>query len=141
MKVTDINQFKGDLKTQLQIWAESKIDGIFPTKPQVRGILKKGLNNYMYRIDDKLDKMIDNSLLFLGDEKGMIDTDAVFDTFVGMFKEMDIKEYKLGMIPVTVGKGEIVATIPHNPLLDMIVGDLGKVTISAEDILEIKSLL
>ena len=45
------------------------------------------------------------------------------------------------MIPVTVGKGEIVATIPHNPLLDMIVGDLGKVTISAEDILEIKSLL
>ena len=70
MKVTDINQFKGDLKTQLQIWAESKIDGIFPTKPQVRGILKKGLNNYMYRLDDKLDKMIDNSLLFLGDEKG-----------------------------------------------------------------------
>ena len=59
MKVTDINQFKGDLKTQLQIWAESKIDGIFPTKPQVRGILKKGLNNYMYRIDDKLDKIID----------------------------------------------------------------------------------
>ena len=127
MKVTDINQFKGDLKTQLQIWAESKIDGIFPAKPQVRGILKKGLNNYMYRIDDKLDKMID--------------TDAVFDTFVGMFKEMDIKEYKLGMIPVTVGKGEIVANIPHHPLLDMIVGDLGKVTISAEDILEIKSLL
>lgn len=57
MKVTDINQFKGDLKTQLQIWAESKIDGIFPAKPQVRGILKKGLNNYMYRIDDKLDKI------------------------------------------------------------------------------------
>lgn len=141
MKVTDINQFKGDLKSQLQIWAENKIDGIFPAKPQVRGILKRGLNNYMYRIDDKIDKMIDNSLLFLGDEKGVIDTDTVFDTLIGMFKEMDIKEYKLGMIPVTIGKGEIVANIPHHPLLDMIVGDLGKVTISAEDLLEIKSLL
>lgn len=141
MKVTDINQFKGDLKSQLQIWVENKIDGLFPAKPQIRGILKRGLNNYMYKIDDKIDKIVDNSLLFFGDEKGVLDTDTAFDTLIGMFKEMDINEYKLGMISVSVGKGEIVANIPHHPLLDMIVGELGKVTISAEDLLEIKSLL
>lgn len=67
------------------------------------------------------------------------DTD-VAEKFVDMFKEMDIQEYKIGMIPITVGKGEIVAELPHNPLLDMVVGNLGKVKITSADFLELKEL-
>lgn len=68
------------------------------------------------------------------------DTDVAIDMFVDMFKEMDIQEYKIGMIPITVGKGEIVAELPHNPLLDMVVGNLGKVKITSADFLELKEL-
>lgn len=141
MKVTDINKFKGDLKTALQEWTETRIDELFPTRPQTKVLLKRGLNNYLSKSDNKLNSLIDNSLLFIADENGTIDTDTAIDMFVEMFKEMDVQEYRLGMIPITIGKGEIVAELPHHPLLDMIVGNLGKVKITSEDLLELKELL
>ncbi len=140
MKATDINKFKGDLKAAIQEWVEYRIDELFPTKPQTKVLLKRGLNNYLSKADGKLNSMIDNSLLFITDENGTIDTDVAIDMFVDMFKEMDIQEYKIGMIPITVGKGEIVAELPHNPLLDMVVGNLGKVKITSADFLELKEL-
>ncbi len=140
MKATDINKFKGDFKTAIQEWVEYRIDELFPNKPQTKVLLKRGLNNYLSKADGKLNDMIDNSLLFITDENGTIDTDVAIDMFVDMFKEMDIQEYKIGMIPITVGKGEIVAELPHNPLLDMVVGNLGKVKITSADFLELKEL-
>lgn len=140
MKATDINKFKGDFKTAIQEWVEYRIDELFPNKPQTKVLLKRGLNNYLSRADGKLNGMIDNSLLFITDENGTIDTDVAIDMFVDMFKEMDIQEYKIGMIPITVGKGEVVAELPHNPLLDMVVGNLGKVKITSADFLELKEL-
>lgn len=140
MKATDINKFKGDFKTAIQEWVEYRIDELFPNKPQTKVLLKWGLNNYLSKADGKLNGMIDNSLLFITDENGTIDTDVAIDMFVDMFKEMDIQEYKIGMIPITVGKGEIVAELPHNPLLDMVVGNLGKVKITSADFLELKEL-
>lgn len=140
MKATDINKFKGDLKAAIQEWVEYRIDELFPTKPQTKVLLKRGLNNYLSKADGKLNSMIDNSLLFITDENGTIDTDVAIDMFVDMFKEMDIQEYKIGMIPITVGKGEIMAELPHNPLLDMVVGNLGKVKITSADFLELKEL-
>lgn len=140
MKATDINKFKGDLKAAIQEWVEYRIDELFPNKPQTKVLLKRGLNNYFSKADGKLNGMIDNSLLFITDENGTIDTDVAIDMFVDMFKEMDIQEYKIGMIPITVGKGEIVAELPHNPLLDMVVGNLGKVKITSADFLELKEL-
>lgn len=140
MKATDINKFKGDFKTAIQEWVEYRIDELFPNKPQTKVLLKRGLNNYLSKADGKLNGMIGNSLLFITDENGTIDTDVAIDMFVDMFKEMDIQEYKIGMIPITVGKGEIVAELPHNPLLDMVVGNLGKVKITSADFLELKEL-
>ena len=140
MKATDINKFKGDLKTTLQEWSEYKIDELFPVRPQTKVILKRGLNNYLSKTDDKLNNIIDKSLLFITDENGTIDTDTAIDMFIDLFKEMDIQEYRLGMIPITIGKGEIVAEIPHHPLLDMVVGNLGKVKITSSDLLELKEL-
>ncbi len=141
MKATDINKFKGDFKTAIQNWIEYRIDELFPAKPQTKVLLKRGLNNYISKADGKLNNIIDNSLLFIADENGAIDTDVAIDLFVDMFKEMDVQEYNIGMIPITVGKGEIVAELPHNPLLDMVVGNLGKVKITSADLLELKELL
>lgn len=141
MKATDINKFKCDLKTAIQEWTETRIDELFPARPQTKVLLKRGLNNYLSKADGKLNSLIDNSLLFIADENGTIDTDTAIDMFVEMFKEMDVQEYRVGMIPITIGKGEIVAELPHHPLLDMVVGNLGKVKITSEDLLELKELL
>lgn len=141
MKVTDINKFKGDFKTAIQNWAEYRIDDLFPAKPHTKVLLKRGLTNYLSKADGKINGMIDNFMLFITDENGTVDTDLAIDMFIDMFKEMDIKEYKLGIIPVTVGNGEITAELPHNPLLDMVVGNLGKVKITSADFLELKELL
>lgn len=141
MKATDINKFKGDLKTALQEWTETRIDELFPTRPQTKVLLKRGLNNYLSKADGKLNSLIDNSLLFIADENGTIDTDTAIDMFVEMFKEMEVQEYCIGMIPIAIGKGEIVAELPHHPLLDMVVGNLGKVKITSADLLELKELL
>jgi hypothetical protein len=140
MKVTDINKFKGDLKTAVQEWGENRIDELFPNSPSKKVFLKRGFTNWLSKKDGNLNKMIDNSLLFITDENGVVDTDSAIDMILGMFKEMDVQEYNFGMIPITVGKGEIVAELPHNPLLDMVAGNLGKVRVTSEDLLELKEL-
>lgn len=141
MKATDINKLKGDVKTSIQAWIESKVDDLFPTRLQTRIFLKRGFNNYLARADGKLNGVIDYAMLFLSDENGCIDTDVAIDMLVEMFKEMEVKNYRMGIIPISVGKGRVIAELPHNPLLDMIVGDLGKLTITADDVAELKNLI
>lgn len=140
MKTNDIIRLKDGVKDAVINWADTKINDLFPSKPNTRVMLKRGLSNYIAREDDRISKMIGNVMLFLGDENGTIDTDTAIDLILDMFKEMDVREYHIGMIPVTAGKGEVILNLPHNPILDMFVGDLGKVTIKAEDILELKSM-
>lgn len=139
MKTTDINKFKGNMKSAIQKWVECRIDELFPTKPQTKMLLKRGLKNYLQKSDERLNRMIGQSLLFITDETGGIDTDTAINLLIGMFKEMEVQEYRIGIIPITVGKGEIVVEMPHHPLLDMLVGNLGKVRITSEDFLDMKA--
>lgn len=140
MKATDINELKGNVKSAIQAWSESKIDNLFPSKPKTRVLLKNGLENLMLKYDSDLNKMIDGGIVLVG-KNDAVDTDSAVELLVGVFEEMDIKEYSLGIIPISVGKGEIVAELPHNPLLDIVVGNLGKVKITSADLLELKELL
>lgn len=140
MKATDINELKGNVKSAIQAWSESKIDNLFPGKPKTRVLLKNGLENLMLKYDSDLNKMIDGGIVLVG-KNDAVDTDSAVELLVGVFEEMDIKEYNLGIIPISVGKGEIVAELPHNPLLDIVVGNLGKVKITSADLLELKELL
>lgn len=140
MKTTDLNELKGNIKTALQSWSDSKIEGLFPGKPKTKVVLKNGLNNLMQRYDEKLNKMIDGGIMFVGKD-GVVDTDIALDLLIGIFEEMDIQEYQFGLIPISVGKGEIIAKLPSNPILDAIVGNLGLLKITSEDIFEIKEIL
>lgn len=137
MRIEDLNELKGNVKTAMQTWSEDKIDNLLPGKPNTRVVIKNGINNLLQKHDADLNNMIDGGIMLVG-KNGTVDTDTAMDLLVGIFKEMDVKNYSFGIIPVTVGKGEIVIGIPHNPILDMLVGDLGKVTITAEDLLELK---
>lgn len=139
-----ISELKGNLKTSLQSWAENKIDELCKSKLTMRSAsvyMKRGVNNWLEREDERINNVVDNSLLFVADKDGNVDVDTVVDDLVDMFKQMEVQEKKLGMFNLSYGKGEVILKIPHNVFLDMLFGDLGQIRLTSEDLLEIKSLL
>lgn len=141
MKIEDVNQFKGVVKTALQDWGNAKIEEMLPKKPAPKAFLKNGLNNILTRYDADINKWVDNIFLFVADENGVIDSDTMVDSLVGVFKEMPKKEYSFGSIGIMAGAGEVTICFPHNFLMDMLVGDMGSVKITTEDILDFKNLI
>ena len=134
----------GDLKAAVRKWAYGKIDELAADRPKLKAAsvyLKRGLNNYMEREDKRINSMVDGLTLFVADKDGNIDTDMLIDDAVTMFKEMDVNYADMGIFGVEYGKGAVTINIPHNLFLDMIFGDLGKIRITAEDLLEIKQLM
>lgn len=140
MKYTDIAQFTGKCKTAIQQWGEKKIDELFPSKPQLRVFAKRGFDNFLTRYDTRINKAIDTAMLFVADGQGCIDSDVAIDTLVSLFNEMDVQKYDLWGIEVGVGKGAVTLDFPHTLLFDMILGNLGQVKLTADDLLELKAM-
>lgn len=92
------------------------------------------------RYDADVNKWVDNIFLFLADENGVIDSDTMVDTLAGIFNEMPKKEYSFGLFGIVAGSGEVIISFPHNFLMDMLVGDMGSVKFTTEDILDFKGL-
>lgn len=78
---------------------------------------------------------------FIADENGNIDTDMLINDAVSIFKQMDVYETQMAGFNIKIGKGELNLEIPSNPMLDFLFGDLGKIRLNADDLLEIKQLL
>lgn len=140
MRVDDINRFKGQLKSTLQQWGNSKIDEIFPNKPQMKAFAKNGLNNIMARMDAKLNKYIDGLVLFVGNENGVIDTDTMVDMAAEVFKEMEPHRYQFEFMDIEVGRGKVVFNLPQNFMFDLLLGKSGNITMTVDDILEMKGM-
>lgn len=140
----EVNKFKGNLKSSIQSWAEDKIDSLTDEKPRLKPAsiyMKRGLDNWLDKEDGRINKMIDSMMLFVSDKNGGIDSDLLINDAVDMFKMMDKQQMQFGAFSLEYGKGEILISIPHNPWLDLIFGDLGQVRLTADDLLEIKNLL
>jgi len=94
----------------------------------------------MARMDEKLNKYIDGLVLFAGNEKGEVNTDTMVDMAAEMFKEMEPHRYEFEMMNIVIGKGTVVFQFPKNVMFDLIFGSEGKVTLTVDDILEMKEL-
>lgn len=136
----ELAEFAGDLKYNFREWTYGKIDELFPKSTKTKVLLKNGLNNWMAREDVKINKFIDMSTLFIADENGNIDTDSAVDMIVEMFKETPVQESVIWGMPVSYGKGEIVLSVPHNFMFDMVFGRLGQIRLTTDDLLELKDL-
>lgn len=141
MKKEDLNMFKGEIKDAIQQWGEGKIDTLFPQKAATKSFFKNAFNNLLSREDSRINKWLDTAFLFIADKNGTIDSDVMIDTVDSLFKEMDSKEYDFGMVHVVVGKGEVIIGFPRNILFDMLVGNMGSVKFTSEDIGELKDYL
>ena len=141
MKKEDLNLFKGEIKDAIQQWGDGKIDALFPQKAATKSFFKNALNNLLSKEDLKINRWLDAAFLFIADKNGTIDSDVMIDTVNSLFKEMDVKEYDFGMVHVVIGKGEAIIGFPRNILFDMLVGNLGSVKFTSEDIGELKDFL
>ena len=78
--------------------------------------------------------------MVITDEDGNISTDVIRNDLITCFKEMDVRKVVVGGFTLEYGAGMVNIYIPHNPLFDIVFGDLGMVSINADDLLEMKSL-
>lgn len=139
----EMGKLKIDLLDNIQEWANYKIDALVTSRPKLKlasTYLKRGVRNWVAKETGRINNTIDNILLFVADENGNVNTDILINDLVEMFKAMDVQNVKMGAFDIEYGKGEVKINIPHNPILDMLMGDLGQVKITTEDILEIKEL-
>lgn len=142
MKQQDINKFKGDVKTAVQEWVNTKIEEIVPDRPTMRFLAKNYANNVLNRVDSKMNVWIDNLYMMVAGKDGVVDTDTMVDMAVGVFKEVQPFEYHLGGgFVLQVGNGEVALNMPRNAIVDALVGDFGRIRFTSEDILEFKNLL
>ena len=139
----NIDNFKTDTICNLEKWADKKIGAIVSTHPNMRvasTYVKRGLHNWLARETCKVDRMLADTMLFIADADGNIDTDAVIGDLVEMFKEMEVQQANIGSFRIDYGKGTIAITIPRSPWLDLFFGELGQIRIGIDDILELKEL-
>ena len=139
----ELGKLKNDLLVNMEEWATYKIDALVECKPNLKvasTYLRRGVRNWIARENCRIDKMVDNVALFIADEHGNINTDVIIDDFLEMFKVMDVQKANMGIFDIEYGKGEIKINIPHNPVIDLFMGDLGQIKITCDDILEIKDL-
>lgn len=141
MKASDINALKGQLKDAMVSWSDSMIDQMLPNKVTARTLLKNAIGNALTRFDGKINQLVDSAFLVFGDSNGVIDTDSTIDLLCGMLEEMKPTEYSLGFVDLIVGKGEVKLQFPHNIFSDLVVGDLGGVKLTTDDIKELKNYL
>ena len=141
MRVSDVNAFKGQFKDAALNWAGSLIDQMLPNKVTARTLFKNAIGNALARFDGKVNELVDVAFVMFGDAEGVIDTDSTIDLLCNMLKEMPQKEYSFGMVSLKVGNGDIRLDFPHNIFSDLLVGDLGGVKLSTDDIKELKNYL
>lgn len=142
MKTTDLSDLKGKIKRALQSWANGKIDMLLPgDKASARNFLKNAVNNILGRTDEELNKYIDTFFLFVADERGEIDSDAVVDHLAGIFSEMEIMETDIAGFHIKAGKGRAEVLLPNNMLLKLIAGNIGGFALNADDIRELKQFI
>lgn len=142
--IDKIDVLKADIRTAVQTWGEHKVDELCNTHPRLSPVsvyLKRGLKNYLAKSDQRISSYVDAAMLFIADESGNIDSEMLMNDAVSMFRQMDIFETQIAGFNIGIGKGELNIEIPSNPMLDFMFGDLGKIKLKAEDLLEIKQLL
>lgn len=142
--IDKIDLLKADIRTAVQTWGEHKIDELCNAHPRLSPVsiyLKRGLKNYLAKSDQRISNYVDAAMLFIADENGNIDADLLMNDAISMFRQMDVYETQIAGFDIGFGKGELSINIPSNPMLNFMFGDLGKIKLKAEDLLEIKQLL
>lgn len=144
MTAKELESLKTDMLGKVNEWANGRIDDLVASNPGLKKLtpwIKRYIKNSITRNDLKLDKVIDHVSLLACDDNGNVDIDTLFDDVMSMFKEMDDTPFKWGVFKGSYGKGRIRIEVPENPLMNILFGDIGAVTVTTDDIMEFKNMI
>lgn len=133
----DMQALADDMATALREWGKGRIRDLAGGRPGLAAVspyMERGLDNWVARERGRLGDMVDKAAMFIADGDGNINADTVMEDLLGMFRNMPKRQATVGVFEVEYGKGEVCVTIPHDPLLDIILGDLGQVRLTADDL-------
>ena len=134
--VDNIDAFKADMLGGLHRWLDSMVSELCDGNRMPMALapyLKRGINNAMHRYDAQLQSYIDTATMFIADENGNIDSRNFITDMVQMFRSMPQRGTQIGGMRITYGEGTIEAQLPDN-WLTRLLGDVGTIRITAEDI-------
>ena len=134
--VDNIEAFKTDMLGGFHRWLDSMVGELCDGNRMPLALapyLKRGINNVMHRYDAKLQSYIDTATMFIADEDGNIDSRNFITDAVNMFRSMPQRGTQVGGMRITYGEGCIEAQLPDN-WLTRLLGDVGTIRITAEDI-------
>lgn len=140
----NINTLKEKFSSGIERWTMNRIDDMVKSNPAfaVPSVyIKRAARNIIAKNRDCLEGQIDNVSLFLADENGEINTGTVFDDLAKMLTAMEPKHYEMGMISGTVGDGSISIDLPDNIITTIMFGSKKSITITPEDLVELKNIL
>ena len=123
---------------------EQRIDDLVERNPRMSVAsvyLKRGARNWLSKERDTISKAMDGVSLFIADGDGNVNTDTLFEDLLSLFTAMEEMPYDYGMVSGTIGKGKIRIDIPDNILTNILFGNSDAVTITSDDIKELKELI
>ncbi len=140
----NITELKKKLLDSADFWVEQRIDELIERNPRMSVAsvyLKRGARNWLSRERDTISKAMDGLSLFIADGDGNVNTDTLFEDLLSLFTAMEEMPYDYGMVSGTIGKGKIRIDIPDNILTNILFGNNDAVTITSDDIKELKELI
>lgn len=137
----NIKAMTGHMKDAATMWVEAKVDELFGKGSIVAVYIKRGFRNYLISRDEAINKGVAIASMFAKDEDGKIDTDAMMEDAIEAFRQMERRETYVGGMKVEYGQGEILVSVPHGIMYDVVFGRLGTIRITAEDLSDMKDLM
>lgn len=140
----NITELKKKLLDSADFWVEQRIDDLVERNPRMSVAsvyLKRGARNWLSKERDTISKAMDGVSLFIADGDGNVNTDTLFEDLLSLFTAMEEMPYDYGMVSGTIGKGKIRIDIPDNILTNILFGNSDAVTITSDDIKELKELI
>ena len=134
--IDNMDAFKCDMLGGLHRWLDAMVDELCDGTRMPLSLspyLKRGVNNALRRYDSKLQSYMDTAAMFLADADGNIDSGNFISDAVSVFRSMPKRGSEIGGVRITYGEGCIEAQLPDN-WLTRLLGDVGTIRITAEDI-------
>lgn len=140
----NIAELKKNLLDSADFWVEQRIDDLVEHNPKMTiasVYLKRGARNWLAKERESISKMMDGAAMFIADGDGNVNTDTLFEDLITLFTTMEETPYHYGMMSGTIGKGKLRMDLPSNILTNILFGNNDAITITVDDIKEMKELL
>lgn len=140
----NVQSLKEKIVGSIDTWIGCRIDEMVKANPSLAipsVYMKRAARNIIAKNKEKLEQKVDGFSLFLADENGEIDTDTLFEDAKNVLATMEAQSFDVGAIHGSVGNGAVTIDLPDNILTTVLFGSKKSVSITPDDIVELKEIL